>query len=722
MSHIIRPLLPLAALLLCLHARADVTMRPNEKPKETTRDFIKDQKKNGFVSPEPSNGEGKFVVGQSVQVELKVSTADLGFVQFVIREQPKHGTLSAIRPHPSGESNRAVVTYTHNGNPEELADRFTFAARAGESSTSAPGIIYLTGRRAEANLQVLDPPHFKQLKPGESDTVTVVVKNIGNAAFSGDLKLPAPFVGPAHFDVAVNEKLTLMIMATPQAPGTYRLDQELQPGQAGSRLRAALECAQPFVVTPGSLNLTFDPFTGQRKGTVKVSNGSDAPLNLKVECNKRLQVNKDLYLDPKAINELVITLPKEDVAAFHSELSISQDPSRQKVMINADPAPAHLVLQSPKDGKLDFGQIIKGKVPEVKVTVLNDGGVPAILQASQTPPFMITTDFSSMKVEPGKTGEVVVTFNPDLPGNYTQPIFLAGNAGRLELTAKGAMTDPARPNGGVSTAGGAHGGIRPHDTDVVPARPNVSRPGTGAGASVKSTEPPPVMVSRPMPQAPTPAPVVAAAPAPAASPPAPGAHASQAGSKPQPQGPSSFKEMSPMEVARVNALMSYGISPLTLPQVRSSSLEPMGRIGVLERNRDNVVLIWEPNKIQPKEYIVERAYLVRNSASGLMLKTWKTTAAWSFEKGPDPSVVTARIKDLKPDNQYEFRVFAMDKDNRFSEPTSIVQVVTLSPFRMPSWAWQSLAALLFLALVYAGYQWKQGDWQPGIRDGSKAQA
>ncbi len=686
----------LASVLLPFNVRADVTIRPNEQPKQSTKDFIKDQKKHGFVSPEPVNGSAQFIAGQSVQVELRVATADLGFVKFVIREQPKHGVLSEIRPHPSGESNRALVTYTHNGNPEELDDEFTFAARAGEGSTSAPGVIILTGKKALPNIQVLEQPRFRRLQPGEQDSTTVMLMNIGNAPFSGDLILPVPFIGPRHIDLAIKEKLTLMVMIKPDAPGTYHLDQELQPGQIGSRLQAGVECAQPFVVTPGAVVLVFDPLTGQRKATVKVTNGSESGLQLRVDCTGRLKVEKTVSLGPKGSTELSIALAKEDVAAFRGELSLVQEPARQKVMISAEPSPAHIVLVSPKDGKVDFGTVIKGKVPEVKVSVLNDGGVTAVLKATQVPPFLITTDLSSLNAETGKTVEFVVSFNPDLPGSYTQAITIGGNAGHLELMMKGTMMDPARPPGSTPGAGGAHAPVRPRETEVVPPRPSVSRPSV-SGPTVLPA-PTPVMVSRPPPVAPAPEPAAQPSPAPAA--------ADSKDGKPL----VSFKDMAPAEVVRYANLMNFGISASTAPPLQSHSIDPVPNIGVMERNRDNLVLVWEAPKVEPSNYLIESSYLVKNAATGMFLKTWKPFTEWKREKSPGQGLTAARLTELTPETRYEFRVLGIDKEGKFSTPSSIVQVATASPFRLPGWTWQVLTALILLAIAYTGYQFKQGEW------------
>ena len=718
MSSFHRRLLPLSLCLLALlaTARADVTLRPNEKPKQTTSDFTKDQKKNGFVAPEPLDVSASYVVGQSVQIELRVATAYMGFVKFVVRDQPKSGVLSEIRPSPSGESNRAVVTYTHNGNAEELFDRFTFAARVGDGPASAPGVVNLSGRKAVARLDVLEQPRFKHMQPGEQDSATFVVFNGGNAAFSGDITLSDPFSGPRHLDLAVNEKLSVLVLAKPLRPGAYHLDLEIQPGVASSRLRGLVECAQPFVVSPGSLALVYDPASGQRKGVVKVANGSSASLVLKVEGDKRLAVAGQLMLEPHETAELPISLAKNDVASYRGEVSLIQEPSRQKVMIYADPKPAQVRLVTPADGKIDFGTVQKGKKVEAKISVTNDGGVPAVLQASQVPPFLINTELSKLKAEPGQMEEIVIAFAPELPGVYNQTLSIGGNAGRIELSIRGTMVDPSRPNTGAAPGAAVSGGAaRPKDVETVPARPSSSRP--SASAPAVPSGPAPVMVSRPLPSAPVedaPPPAPASPPRPTASTaPKSDAPASAAEAEPvkKPELILPMSKMTPQQLAAYGKLASYGISPTTVPQFQSDAIERVPSIGVAERGKDSIVLLWEEPKIAPTKYLVETSYMVQNAATGLWLKVWKPHDAWEKVKSPKQGIAAAKIADLTPETRYELRVLGIDKDGKFSRPSDIVQVETISPFRLPGWIWPALGAVILLAVVYTGYQLKQGDWQ-----------
>ena len=691
--------------LLAIPAHADVTLRPNDKPKETAKDFAKDQKKNGFPAPEPVDTTAHFVAGKSVLIELRVATAYLGSVKFLIREQPKYGRLSEFRPSPTGESNRVLVIYTHGGDENELADQFTFAARIGDGAASAPGTVILSGRRAMPRLDILGQPRFKQMQPGEMDSTNFVVMNAGNAPFSGDIVWPAPYTGPKHLDLAVNEKMTVLLAAKPMSPGAYQLALELQPGVQQSKVVAVVECAQSFLVTPGALALTYDPISGVRKGSIKVANGSDAGLTLKVDSGVRVQVVKELYLEPHATTEVEITLPKGDVTAFRGEVLVSQEPSRQKVLVSAEAKPPLIRLVSPADGKLDFGSITKGKKAELKVVLANDGGVPAVFQASQVPPFFVATEVSKLKGDPGKTEEIVFSFAPELPGTFTQTLVIGGNAGRVELSARGVMTDPTRPS--VGTLPGAA-------PTALPSRPKVvdsSDPKTSM-ANPETPKPPPVPVARvPQPE-PSPAPPVAvSSPAKASEGSAASTSASATDGKADAEPWLRFSKMSPGAAAAYGQLMTIGVSATQLPNFQSSAIDPVPQIGVTERGTDHVVLIWREPKVPAPKYMIETSYMVKNPASGLWLKAWNEVKGWEPAKSPATGVLGARISGLQPEATHEFRVIGIDNEGKFSKPSDIIQVATAEAFRLPDWVWILLGIVVLLAVLYKRYQVRQGEWQ-----------
>ncbi len=176
----------LIALLLSGAAFGDVTGKPGDKKKSKT--------KEADVIVEVTPTSAKFVAGLSVDVELTAAVPSLKQVTFIIREGPKHGTLSAIKPHPR-DNNKVVVTYTHR-DLNELTDRFTYACRFGEGPVSAPAIVTLTGERKEAKLVIQASPRMDKVYLGGETSAHVKVKNAGLAEFSSNVSWPAPWSPP----------------------------------------------------------------------------------------------------------------------------------------------------------------------------------------------------------------------------------------------------------------------------------------------------------------------------------------------------------------------------------------------------------------------------------------------------------------------------------------------------------------------------------------------
>ena len=677
----------LALGLLTLTAYADVTLRPGDKPKESTKDFIKDKEKNGYPSPEPRDRMFAYVTGLSVDVELEVATSYLGPVKFTIRDQPQHGTLSAIRAHPSGASNKAVVTYT-NVDTEQLVDRFTFQGKIGEVSTSAPGTISLMGKKSSPRVEVLEMAKFKRLQPGENDAGQVVLINSGTAPFSAEVAWPAPFIGPPRIELAVNEKQTFMLMIRPEVPGAYRVDQELQAGVPSSRVIAYVECVQAFVVTPGVLNLQFDAAKGNRSGMVKVSNGSPAPLKLRVEFPNRLQAPNEIVLEPKQSQDLSIALDAADVAMFRGELWVVQEPHREKVIVYAEPEPAQIRLATPANGRLDFGKVEKGKKGEAMISVANDGGQPAVLKFVQAPPFVLAGSEASAVVPAGQSITVGLAFAPDQPGSYKGSFGIAGTGGRLDVALSGVLFDPRRPGSAADQEKieNPHGPVRPKATAPATPRESATKPAAKASVEAPSL---PASLSKPPPPPPPSTPVVASAP----ETPAP---ASDDGLKDN----DIFSRMSPQAVEMFGRLATFGAGVEIVPQFRSTILGPVPAIGVKEAGRNHVVLHWQSPEVEPKSYLVQESFYVLNKATGIPLKTWKNVEGWE----PVTSVAgtaAARIQGLEPETQYEYRVLGVDNEGKLSPPSDLLQVALPAVSGLPGWLWILLlgGALVFAVLM-----------------------
>lgn len=689
-------------------ARADVKLRPGDKPKESTKDFIKDQKKNGYPAPEPKDRSFSFTQALSVDVELTVATSYLGAVRFMIRDQPQFGKLSEIKPHPSGESNRAIVTYTHSGDPEQLTDKFTFTGRIGDNVTSAPGTILLLGRRSLPKLEVLDAPQFRRLQPGEQDAGRIVLLNSGTAPYKGEVKWPEPFIGPPEIELAINEKQTFLLMIKPMKPGAYRVNQELQPGVATSRVQAYVECVQAFTASPSAVTLEFDPVKGGRRATIKVSNASDAPLKLTVDCPKRLHVPAELEIAAKTDKEVTVEIESRDVTAFHGEVWFVQEPHREKVVVHADPTPPQVKLESPAGGAIDFGRIEKGKTAESKISLLNVGGTTAVLKLTNAPPFTSAAAASSVIIEPGKSQSVTIAFMPEQAGQFKGTYAIGGNAGKLEIALKGEMFDPKRPNMGMSGSTVTNPNLVPSRTGATTSAKESRAAGKGA-ASAKSSTPPPVL--------PPSLSIVPARkdPAPEPAPTTPVAKESEQPGKPGTEGPQvRLSQMNKRDLSMMSRLASFGFGLESVPAFQSKTLEAVPDIGAIDAGRDYVTLSWGSPKIEPKAYLVQRSVWVPNKQTGLLLKSWENVEGWKPVKGPKGGNA-GRIERLDPASRYEFRVLGVDQEGKFSPASDLLQISTLPAFQIPGWMWALMLCSVTGAVLFVMRRVREQRMLAGLR-------
>ncbi len=687
-----------ALLALCLGlsilAHADVTKTPGEKPKDSTKDFRKDKDKNGYATPEARNGTTNFVSGMSVDVILDVDTSYLGLVKFSLRDLPQHGKLSEIRPHPTA-MNKAIVTYIHDAASGQLIDRFSFVARLSGGSSSAPGVVSLIGKRADPIIEVVKHPLFRRVEPGNIDKGILVLRNKGFATYTQDMTWPPPWQGPPRLEVNVGEEREFLITVKPPAAGAYTFEKELQTGIPSSRIKCYVECVQAFVVSPSSIELKFDPATGTRSGSVQVSNASDTPLKLAVQSSDRLLAVKDILLEPKKSMDLSIRLDADDVAAFRGELWLVQEPYREKILISALAEPAQIQLLAPIGANTDLGIINKGSEAKVILSIANIGGTNAELSLLVPPPYTLLDDRADLRVEPRQTKNFTLAFKPEQPGKYDTLITIDGNAGKIPLSLKASMVDPARPAKAAPVANPKN--ADPYRPIILGGAPNKSAP---TAAKPGTTGPTTLQINAPS------APVATPTTSTSATPPAPAVPGDDGALKTT-VSPSKFGTAN---AAFFNYMANYGIGAEILPELRSKTLQRVEQIGVVDATTDTIVVGWMPPEVKPKSYSLQTSGRVRNEATGMTMKSWKNIDKWEPVEMPN-GAVAARVSNLAPQTPYEFRVLGIDDEGKLSRASDILTVTTAAPYSVPSWLWTLLITIIGAIIIVILRRVQAGHWQ-----------
>lgn len=648
-------------------ALADIKLIPGKKKdKQVEKSDEKRMEQVQTLAPEVKPTQVSFVAGRGVEIQLDAATAVSSGLKFFIREQPSHGVLTDLRPHPT-ERHKALVTYTHTGG-DALNDSFSYACRINEGPFSAPARVTLLGRRPQPRLQVLQQAQFGRVLPGTEVMAKVVLTNTGIGPFATDLQWPSPWQGPPRLELGIGEQVELAVFIKPERPGVISNELLLQEDNPASRVRLWLQCEQPFIVTPSRAAMNYDKERGLRWVKAKVANATKEPMTLRFLLPERLEGPSEVMVPPNDLREIEFVLDEDDVALFKGDVTVTDGVLVERLSLGASPKPPIIELLAPSSGVLQFGSHEHGQVGRAKMILTNRGGEAAVLAIQAPPPFRVPEDEQSLSVAPGATCELAIEVMSNKAGKYAGKVVVSGDGNRIELGAEASFVDPKVQTMGKVAAKGAGG------TDTAGATGLKARPKVVA-----------------MPQE-EPGEVVAISPD---APPAAEAKEVERQVGAQPELPAKPVTMMGRVDARSAALLSYlSVFGAPLPEDQiSDKFKKLESIQVIDQRRDSLTLAWpqpHPESL-PESYLVEQGSHVYVPAMKMFFRDWKPVTGaerMRFNDGREG----VRIGGLRPSSQYELRFMAVDDRGKLSVPSDIYMVRTLPPWKMPSWVGLSLGA------------------------------
>ncbi|HEY2573816.1 MAG TPA: hypothetical protein VGH65_07095 [Verrucomicrobiaceae bacterium] len=632
--------------LLAIPAHADLTGKPEDKKEKKKKKDAGPQ----FI-PEVRDMSATFVAGQSVQIELSASTGTLKPAEFLIRQQPANGTLSAVRSHPR-ETNKAIVTYTHRGGDAPLSDRFTFACRVDGGPVSASAWVLLVGKRFEPKLQLVDFMAVDKVFTGGEATVRFSLRNVGAADFAENISWEAPWQGPARIELKAGESGRYLVQFRPEKPGIYRLEKILQPGVDGSKLPLYAQCVRPLTLSPGRLILT-PTSSGAREGELQLVNGRQDPVVVQVQASGRLQGGGTIEVPGGGKARVSLALPPLDVAAFHGEVKVTSAEGSETVLVESTAKPANLQVVMPQGTTLDLGRIPAGREGQGAVRLRNIGGLAAVIQAQVRSPLSVTPSGEAVRLEPGAEAEFIVKMIGDQPGSLLRELSFTGN--------------PASPRIQVQME------VGPPESPLMPP------------AEATASNKPPVAISR------------------------------------GPQPPV-FAEVEPRPDSPVKRLMYGYLGSAGIPVAReriNPFLERVTALDLLDRRSHSLTIAWKKPSVMPSGWIIEVATMAQAEQSGgSFVKLWTPLKNWKLVNGGSDRV-TALIDPLPPSVQIELRIMGVDRDEKISEPSPGFVMTTAESWRIPSWLWQVMAAVLLTGLAYVLNKIRLGEWEWRLRRQSR---
>jgi hypothetical protein len=610
------------------------------------------------TAPEANDVSAKFVVGQSVVIELAASIGSLKRVEFMIRQAPQHGTLSPFVLHPK-DNNKVLVTYTHKDASAPPTDFFTYACRLEGGSISAPATVSLNGQRFDPQLEVVTTPQFGRVFLGGEATEMVRVQNKGPAAYKSPLNWEAPWKGPPSLEVAPGATAEFLVTFKPEKAGSFRSQRELQPGLTLSNLYLYGDCVEVLTVSPGRLVLNHSSTTGERSGVLTVVNALSDPAVVNLKLPERLQGPTTVELDPLGKAEIVLKLPAADVKVFQESVSLETRGMIEKSLVVADASPGEMKLVSPAEGVLDFGSVVKGHKASANVTLANIGGQPVIIGVKSVVPFMTEAAGQALRLEPGQQRALNIEMKTDRTGRHASALVISGGETEISVSLRGQVretTGDALPDESPMAS------AAPNPTDTAPE----SRPAIPAASAITPTTP---AIGGPLP---------------------PGS------------------QRTPAQAAVMAYLASSGMP--VADKFTNAYLDQVTDIFGVDHTSNSITLAWKRPSVAPAGWRLEQSDTVLVKDQGAFVKVWKNFPNWKLVEG-DPEKITVRLHSLQPAAQYELRIFAMDREGKLSKSSPVVVAETAQSWSIPSWVWRVLVIGALAIMIYVLHKIRRGEFE-----------
>ncbi len=618
---------------------ADVTRKTDDKKKN----------KDTVPIPEARDVAVRFVAGQSVDIELDAAVGSLKQPDFIIRQQPEHGTLTNLRPHPK-ESNKAFITYTHAGTAGALMDKFTYACRIEGGPISAPAVVTLIGQRMEPKLSLVNAPTFAKIFVGGESSSSIFLKNEGTAPYAMNIAWPEGWSGPPTIEVPIGKTVEIQVFFRPKRVGEFRFEGELQKGVPASKLFLHGECLRPLTISPSSVSLALDAKTGVRTGIFTLVNARPETVQVKLKLPSRINGPAELEIPAQGKVDVSVFLTAQDVEAYQGEIQILIGAAAVgNVAIQAAPKPAELQLIAPEKGVLDFGAMDQRKTVEREIILLNAGGEAMVVQVECRLPFSVEDSGKALRIEPRQQRSLKVKLKSETSGRLSQELKIAGGLNTLTV---GMIAEVREVRGTVE--------LQPS-----PMPPSV------------------------------PAPLVIPSPV-----------------SPLPGSVDSPEAVTAARSPRQSALMSYLQMegwPVSKEMI-NPYLERVMQVQMVGHTSNTITLAWKKQDIAPVGWVLEYSSQIYDAEQGFAVKSWGRFNNWTVVEGAADKV-TVKLHSLRPGAQYEFRFMGIDRDGKVSEPSPRMLFTTKESWRIPSWLWRTLLLVALGLIVYVLYRVRRGDFE-----------
>ncbi|MEM8955297.1 MAG: hypothetical protein AAGD22_14180 [Verrucomicrobiota bacterium] len=380
--------------------------------------------------------------GFGVQIRLNAATGEpTRRVDFLIRDQPKHGRLGEIVPVP-GDNDVAVVTYVCDAPEGVVEDRFTYGARVWPGRVSAPVDVTIEIIEPVPVLEMVQEVNFGRVMMGMEVKRDLEIRNTGLKAYEETIVLPEPWRAGENGRVSVRiepgQAERVPIYFRPDRTGKFQEKQALMlDGEAMIYLVG--EGVVPFSIDQREIRLSWDGETGKRMGSIWIRDMMGADQQLAIEGGGRLEYERQIGLPRNQSVELVVSIPEGDVAPLSETIRIASLPYLESAKIVADATPALLEIRSLDEPEFHFGFVPEGVERSHTFVVRNRGGVPAPVKVQVSQGYVLKDGLENFLLRPGEEKGLTVAMETDSLGAKSGLFTILGAGREFRIALSGTV-------------------------------------------------------------------------------------------------------------------------------------------------------------------------------------------------------------------------------------------------------------------------------------------
>lgn len=378
--------------------------------------------------------------GNTVIIPLRATGRTPGQVRFIVRTEPKSGTLGEIMI--TGPTT-AEVAYTHNDGPAGL-DQFAFAVKAADTPVSASAKMSIAIVEQPSELTVAGDMEFGEVNLGETAEHEFVVKNKGGGVLEGKLEVPAPWRidGKNDFRLGRYEGRKVSVIFAPEAAKKYE-GEFVFGGIVMAELGSFTGTGVAPLEIPTSVELKAGSEGLGRSGTLLIRNRTSLERQVEFRTPEGIVPIPAITLAPESEQKIEVATAQDFLASMDSRIDLRSEAFVAEIPIRVYSAPPVLKITT---DTINFATIEAGREYRQKFELTNTGGSDARISAKSGEDLLVIPDPDTVVLPPGHSRVFEMVVQTIKVGDLREVVQIgAGAAKPVTISVEAQVVEPKKP-------------------------------------------------------------------------------------------------------------------------------------------------------------------------------------------------------------------------------------------------------------------------------------